>query len=172
MSKIYNAELKISKICNKIVSKNKFVYFFFRFTTAFAEWWMYLIYAFFLIIFCDFNTAFKLIKIGSVAFSFHYPIYFLIKNYTKRTRPCHTNNNIESFITPPDKYSMPSGHSSGSNIVTLIFVYYFSISQFFYLIPIIIASSRVFLGVHYISDTIIGLVLGYVCFNISIFILA
>tara|TARA_B100000609_G_scaffold134581_1_gene107654 strand:- start:360 stop:878 length:519 start_codon:yes stop_codon:yes gene_type:complete len=172
MSKIYNAELKISKICNEIVSKNKFVYFFFKFITTFAEWWMYLIYAFALIIFYDFNTALKLIKIGSIAFSFHYPIYFIIKNYTKRIRPCDTNNDIESFIKPPDKYSMPSGHSSGSNIVTLIFVYYFSISHFFYLIPILIASSRVFLGVHYISDTIIGLALGYFCFNISILIVA
>ena len=68
-------ELKISQFFNKIVSQNYLLHHLLKFITAAGEWWMYLIYAIFSLIFLNPIIALNLIKIGTIAFCFHYPIY-------------------------------------------------------------------------------------------------
>ena len=164
-------ELKISQFFNKIVSKNYLLHHILKFITAAGEWWMYLIYAIFSLIFLNPIIAFYLIKIGAIAFCFHYPIYYVIKNSTKRRRPCDKSANIIALVKPPDKYSMPSGHSSGTTIIALTLIHTFPNYNILLFIPILVALSRFMLGVHYISDTIVGMFLGYCCFNISLYLI-
>ena len=73
-------------------------------------------------------------------------------------------------MKPPDKYSMPSGHSSGITIITLILIYQLKINIFLFVAPFVILS-RIFLGVHYLTDTIIGILLGYISYNLASFII-
>ena len=169
---INNIETHISLYCNELTSNNKFIFYFYRIITSTADWWMYLTYAIFLLIIEDYSIAINAIIYGSVAYSFHYPIYYIIKNTTKRNRPFdQEKTNIKCLVKPPDKYSMPSGHTSGITITILTIIYYFQYTNILLVWPLLIALSRIFLGVHYPSDTIIGFMLGYLCYHIAHLIL-
>ena len=169
---INNIEINISFYCNRLTSNNKFIFYFYRIITSTADWWMYLIYAILLLIITDYNTAINAIIYGSIAYFFHYPIYYIIKNTTKRKRPFdQEENNIKCFVKPPDRYSMPSGHTSGITITTLTIMHYFQDTNILLIWPPLIALSRIFLGVHYLSDAVIGFILGYICYYITNIIL-
>ena len=169
---INNIETNISLHCNRLTLNNKIIFYFYRIITSTADWWMYIVYAIFLLLIADYNTAINAIIFGTIAYLFHYPTYYLIKNITKRRRPFDQNGStIKCFVKPPDKYSMPSGHTSGITITTLTIMHYFQISDVLLLWPILIALSRIFLGVHYLSDTVIGFILGYSCYYITTIIL-
>ena len=169
---INNIEIKISFYCNRFTLNNKFIFYLNRIITSTADWWMYLIYAFLLLIIIDYNIAINAIILGSIAYACHYPIYYIIKNTTKRNRPFNEDKtNIKCLVKPPDKYSMPSGHTSGITITTLTMLYYFPDIKILLIWPLLIALSRIFLGVHYLSDTIIGFMLGYLCYYIAHLIL-
>ena len=169
---INNIELNISLYCNKLTLNNKFIFYFYRIITSTADWWMYLVYAILLLLITDYGIAIKAITYGSLAYFFHYPIYYIIKNTTKRKRPFdQKENDIKCFVKPPDKYSMPSGHTSGITITTLTIIYYFPDTKILLIWPLLIGLSRIFLGVHYLSDTLIGFILGYFCYNITSLIL-
>ena len=169
---INNIEIKISLYCNRLTSNNKFIFYFNRIITSTADWWMYLIYAILLLIIIDYNIAINAIILGSIAYAYHYPIYYIIKNTTKRNRPFNQDGtNIKCLVKPPDKYSMPSGHTSGITITILTMFHYFPDFKILLIWPLLIALSRIFLGVHYPSDTIIGFMLGYLCYYIAHLIL-
>ena len=156
-------EKNISHLLNKLAIKNKLIFYFFRVFTFTGEWWMYILYAI-IIMLIDSNKGADVIKMGLIAFGLHYPIYFLIKNTTKRTRPFEEDKSIKALVKPPDKYSLPSGHTAGTCISALIIMSIFGDLNFLIVWPIIVGLSRVFLGVHYFSDSLIGLILGYVCY--------
>ena len=159
-------ELNISIVSNQVASKNKIIFYFFRTITFTAEWWMYIIYALLLLLINN-KIAIPSIKLGLIAYSFHYPMYYIIKNTFKRKRPFEKYNSIEELVKPPDKYSLPSGHASASTITTLIIISFWPELNFIIIWPILVAISRIMLGVHYTSDAIIGFLLGLICYYIS-----
>ena len=156
-------EKYISLLLNKLAIKNKLIFYFFRIFTFTGEWWMYLLYAIISIL-IDIDKGLDAIKMGLIAYGFQYPIYFLIKNTIKRNRPFEAHQNIKALVKPPDKYSLPSGHASGTMISALITMTIFEGLSFLIFWPIIVGLSRVFLGVHYLSDSLIGFLLGYACY--------
>ena len=96
---INNIELNISLYCNKLTLNNKFIFYFYRIITSTADWWMHLVYAILLLLTTDYGIAIKAITYGSVAYFFHYPIYYAIKNITKRNRPFdQEGSNIKCFV--------------------------------------------------------------------------
>ena len=166
-----NLEINFCASVNNLTKNNKVIFYIFRIVTFTGEWWMYIIYGI-IIALIDYNIAYKALKIGLVAYSMHYPIYFLIKNISKRNRPFVNHENIKALVKPPDKYSLPSGHSSASTISALIIITVFQNINFLILWPILVGLSRICLGVHYPSDSIIGFLLGYVCYYLSISIIS
>ena len=156
-------EKYISLLLNKLAIKNKLIFYFFRIFTFTGEWWMYILYAIISIL-IDTDKGLDAIKMGLIAYGFQYPIYFMIKNTIKRDRPFEAHQNIKALVKPPDKYSLPSGHASGTMISALITMNIFEGLSFLIFWPIIVGLSRVFLGVHYLSDSLIGFLLGYACY--------
>ncbi len=161
-----NFEKNITITLNNLAKKFKLIYYFFRIFTFTGERWMYISYAVITVL-VNPEIGKDAIKLGLVAYGLHYPSYYVIKNITKRQRPFEKYQEIKALVNPPDKYSLPSGHSSGTMISALITTSFFDGLNFLLFWPIIVGLSRVFLGVHFISDTILGLILGFASFYIA-----
>src|SRR5688572_7709785 len=51
---------------------------------------------------------------GALCFGLDVSIYLLVKNLIKRDRPAVKIASYQSWITPSDKFSFPSGHTAGA----------------------------------------------------------
>ena len=96
-----------------------------------------------------------------LAFAIERPVYFMLKNGFKRNRPQQAIKDFRSVITPSDQFSFPSGHTSAAFMVATLVSYFFpALLIGLYLWALSVAFSRVVLGVHFPSDTLMGMVLG------------
>ena len=72
-------------------------------------------------------------------------------------------DNINLLIGKGGRYSFPSNHAA--NTMALVFITNFFLNQSFkYLFPIslIIGFSRIYVGVHYPFDVVIGFIVGFI----------
>jgi undecaprenyl-diphosphatase len=89
------------------------------------------------------------------------PVYFVLKNGFKRNRPQQAIKDFRSVITPSDQFSFPSGHTSAAFMVATLLSYFYPVSAIWlYLWATSVGFSRVVLGVHFPTDTVMGMVLG------------
>lgn len=92
-----------------------------------------------------------------MAFTVELPVYWVLKNSFKRERP----RNLPVFITPSDRYSLPSGHTAAAFLMAeTIAVFYPMMLWFAFIWAGFIGASRLLLGVHYLTDLIAGAGLG------------
>jgi undecaprenyl-diphosphatase len=107
----------------------------------------------------DFESL--LLQSMMLAFLIERPIYFVLKNGFKRNRPQAALENFRSLITPSDQFSFPSGHTSAAFMMATLVGYFFpSLLILLYVWAVLIACSRVVLGVHFPTDTLVGALLG------------
>lgn len=84
-----------------------------------------------------------------------------IKSIVKRKRPCHTFTDVKMLIAIPNDYSFPSGHTTSSFACATTICFSFpKIGVVFIIFAFIMAFSRLYLFVHYLSDIIFGMILG------------
>jgi undecaprenyl-diphosphatase len=87
----------------------------------------------------------------------------LLKEIFQRIRPCHTFENINLLVNCPSGWSFPSSHATNNFVAAGILTYFYPHYKiFYYSIAVIIAFSRVFIGVHYFSDILGGALVGFV----------
>lgn len=96
-------------------------------------------------------------------------VYKMIKSQTERLRPYAVNAHINLGTAPLDKYSFPSGHTLHAVSFTIIAVFHFP-ELGWILIPfsMLVALSRVLLGLHYPTDVAAGAVIGSLLGSIAI----
>jgi undecaprenyl-diphosphatase len=88
-------------------------------------------------------------------------LYKLIKNRAVRERPYITHSAIECASAPLDRYSFPSGHTLHAVSFTLVLASYFpEWTAALVGLTLLIALSRVILGLHYPTDVAAGAALG------------
>ena len=100
--------------------------------------------------------------IGSLAsFAIELPIYKLVKQRVRRTRPFERIAGFERLAAPPDLFSFPSGHTAAAFVVAILMG-----NSFPLMLPVmcawasLVGFSRVYLGVHYPTDVVAGSILG------------
>lgn len=95
----------------------------------------------------------------------------ILKNLIKRPRPFLVLENINMAIKHPKTYSFPSGHTT-SSIAAMLGIYknvdckYIKISVV--VIALLMIISRLYFGVHYITDILGGLVLGVISYFLAV----
>lgn len=96
-----------------------------------------------------------------VAFAIERTLYRFLKNTLKRPRPPNAIPGFNSLIVASDKFSFPSGHSSGAFLLaTTLVVIYGGPMLAIYIWSTGVAFSRVLLGVHFPGDILAGALMG------------
>jgi undecaprenyl-diphosphatase len=88
-------------------------------------------------------------------------IYKLVKSSTERLRPFMVDERIELGTAPLDKYSFPSGHTLHATAFSIVVLYYMP-ELGWLVIPfaLLVAMSRIILGLHYPTDVLAGALIG------------
>ena len=88
-------------------------------------------------------------------------LYRLLKHWTRRPRPFRTHQQIVAPVAPLDEFSFPSGHTLHAVTFTIIALAYFPLLAPL-LVPfaLLVAASRVVLGLHYPSDVLAATLIG------------
>lgn len=90
-------------------------------------------------------------------------IYKTLKISTTRQRPYQVDKNIIQNVPALDLYSFPSGHTMHAVSFSLVLTHFYpEWSWVVWPFTVLVAFSRLVLGLHYLSDVIVGAVIGFV----------
>lgn len=88
-------------------------------------------------------------------------LYRRLKRWTRRPRPFRAHAEIVAHVAPLDEFSFPSGHTLHAIAFSLVALAYFPLLAPLLLpFTVLIAASRVVLGLHYPSDVLAAIVIG------------
>lgn len=96
-------------------------------------------------------------------------IYKFLKQRLVRERPFISHQHISCDTKPLDHYSFPSGHTLHALSFSIMLSYYYpSLSLLVFSFALLVAMSRLILGLHYISDVVVGALIGSVLAILSL----
>ena len=85
-----------------------------------------------------------------------------LKNVIARTRPYEVIEGLTRLIEKPSDYSFPSGHTASSFVVAVVL--YLELPKKYgvpaLILAVFISVSRLYLGVHYPTDVLVGAITG------------
>lgn len=88
-------------------------------------------------------------------------LYRTLKRRTRRPRPFHVHRGVVARAVPLDEYSFPSGHTLHAVSFSIVAVAWFPVLALpLVAFTLLVAMSRVVLGLHYPTDVMAGAALG------------
>lgn len=115
------------------------------------------------------HTLRKVAIIALVALIFSDLIAVLIKNYVHAPRPFMSLDNVNVLVVENDPNSFPSGHATSTLAVVSVFLlnmedllkrYHVIVDIILAIFAVLIMFSRVYCGVHYPADVLVGALIG------------
>lgn len=95
-------------------------------------------------------------------------LYKWLKQKTLRPRPCNLHIAITRSTAPLDEFSFPSGHTLHAVGFSLVAIAYFPwLAPVLLPFTLLVALSRIVLGLHYPTDVLAGAALGYALATLS-----
>lgn len=88
----------------------------------------------------------------------------IIKPIVARIRPCDINTAVHLLVSRPSDYSFPSGHTTAAFAAASCLLFCKSkLWPYFFVFAVIMSFSRLYLYVHFPTDVLAGIILGFVC---------
>ena len=88
-------------------------------------------------------------------------LFILVKKFSGRKRPCEIEPHVWANLLPPDRFSFPSGHTiTAFAVAVTLGTFYPVLWGPLMLCALAIATSRILLGMHFLSDVVVGALLG------------
>jgi undecaprenyl-diphosphatase len=88
-------------------------------------------------------------------------LYRTLKRWTRRPRPFRRHEGIVAWVAPLDEFSFPSGHTLHAVSFTLVACWYIPwLAVVLVPFAVLVALSRVVLGLHYPTDVFAATVIG------------
>jgi undecaprenyl-diphosphatase len=114
---------------------------------------------------------FAAISAGAAAAGAGIILFCALKHASRRKRPFEILPHCWASIPPPDRYSFPSGHTiTAFAVAVAIGPFYHPLRLVLLAAAVLIATSRIILGMHFLSDvlagSIIGITLGRLSFHL------
>ncbi|HEX6833055.1 MAG TPA: phosphatase PAP2 family protein [Rudaea sp.] len=89
-------------------------------------------------------------------------LYRVLKRWTRRPRPFRAHHEIVAHVPPLDEFSFPSGHTLHAVNFTLIALVYVPwLAPLLVPFALLVAASRVVLGLHYPSDVLAATMIAF-----------
>ena len=96
-------------------------------------------------------------------------LYKWLKRKTHRPRPFNRNLDISCVMAPLDQFSFPSGHTLHAVAFSIVALYYYPALGWLLLpFTMLVAVSRLVLGLHYPSDVLAGIAIGAAVSGLSL----
>ena len=139
-------------------------------TTRLGDGWLWYALGMILVLFGG-DRRFLAIGASALAAATGILLFRALKRTSQRQRPCEIEPHCWASILPPDKYSFPSGHSITAFALALsIGLFYPDLQGCLLAVAFLIATSRIILGMHFLSDVLagsaIGAALGFASYHI------
>ncbi len=89
-------------------------------------------------------------------------VNIVLKHAVGRVRPFHAVEELQPLVRPPDDFSFPSGHTAASFAVAaaVFFAGYRRSAVLLLVFAALVGVSRIYLGVHYLTDVFAGAFIG------------
>jgi undecaprenyl-diphosphatase len=88
-------------------------------------------------------------------------LFLWLKRLTGRRRPCQIERHCWATLLPPDQFSFPSGHTMTAFAVAVpLALFYPNLTVGLFFCALSIATSRILLGMHFLSDVLAGALIG------------
>jgi undecaprenyl-diphosphatase len=112
-------------------------------------------------------AALQMLITGGVALA----LYRVLKRWTRRPRPFRGCHGVIARVPPLDEFSFPSGHTLHAVGFTIVAVAAFpALAPPLVLFTMLVAASRVVLGLHYPSDVLAAIGIGCLLGTTSLWI--
>ena len=131
----------------------------FRVASRLGDWPLWVVVG--LVLLCAGYAEAIALLLGSASVTLSIVLFKFLKHLTGRPRPLETYGGLTALMAPPDKFSFPSGHTMtafavwGSFVLTLPWL-----APWILPMAVLIGLSRIFLGLHYPTDVLMGAILG------------
>jgi undecaprenyl-diphosphatase len=88
-------------------------------------------------------------------------IFVSLKKISGRKRPCEYEAHVWANLLPPDQFSFPSGHTiTAFAVAVTLGAFYPVLLGLLLFFALAIATSRILLGMHFLSDVVVGAIVG------------
>jgi undecaprenyl-diphosphatase len=107
------------------------------------------------------DTRFQALGAAGVAATLSVLLFAWLKRMTGRRRPCQIEPHCWATLLPPDQFSFPSGHTMTAFAVAIpLASFYPTLAIGLFFCALSIATSRILLGMHFLSDVVAGALIG------------